>query len=214
MFSKYAQIAEHLQQLDGNKVTLSFSDIERLLGASLPKSARRSRKWWCNDVSHVQAKYGWLTSGWHVKDVDFEGETVSFIRRRDASACLMLRPIDEFKTSALQRLSQFYGVRFVRGVKAKLQTAHGVVEKNFDFGSEDGQIVCKVMYLTEKGNPAARFQGITVNAMLLEKALAKERLLVFGGDKIVPLLWLESAYACLVDNVKLVYIGEKVEVLN
>lgn len=39
--SKYAPLADYLRNLDGSEVTLSFDEIERILGFSLPATASR-----------------------------------------------------------------------------------------------------------------------------------------------------------------------------
>jgi hypothetical protein len=57
---------------------LSFKEIEDILGKSLPGSARRSSGFWSNRASGgLQAK-AWLNAGYHVMDVDFNNQTVTF----------------------------------------------------------------------------------------------------------------------------------------
>ncbi len=78
--AKYVPLARYLLNLASTKqsVTLSFSQIEEILGADLPPSARRYRPWWGNDYSgHVQAS-AWLSVGWKVAKVSVPGESVTF----------------------------------------------------------------------------------------------------------------------------------------
>lgn len=59
-------------------IQISFQQIEELLGAPLPASARQHRSWWSNDpANHAQA-LAWLEAGWEVEDVDTSQETVTF----------------------------------------------------------------------------------------------------------------------------------------
>jgi hypothetical protein len=77
--AKYDRLFEHLCRADDGPLTMSFDEIEDLVGA-LPASARRSKAWWANDPSggaHVQAK-AWLNSGREVESVDQHKHVVRF----------------------------------------------------------------------------------------------------------------------------------------
>ena len=76
--AKYDPLADHLRTA-GNRVSMSFSEIEGLVG-SLPKSAREYRPWWGNDRTHVHAK-AWMAAGYEVSEVDADAERVVFERR-------------------------------------------------------------------------------------------------------------------------------------
>lgn len=80
--SKYFPLAESLltEPDSRSRVELQFGEIESMLGAALPASARKHRAWWANDVTHVQA-LAWLGAGWRVVLVDLSGERVGFERR-------------------------------------------------------------------------------------------------------------------------------------
>lgn len=64
---KYDPLAAHLRRQRVKQVTMSFRDIERLLGALLPNSASRP-EWWANEADprsrHVQCR-SWLSAGYH-----------------------------------------------------------------------------------------------------------------------------------------------------
>ena len=68
MASKYDALAEHLRSLPGKEVTLTFKEIEAILGTKLPDSAYRHRPFWSNAESPwmVQAAHGWRAAGWKV----------------------------------------------------------------------------------------------------------------------------------------------------
>jgi hypothetical protein len=61
--------------------TLSFGEIEQIIGGKLPPSSHNHREWWSNHAgSHVQAR-AWLEAGWEVESVDQEAQTVRFRRK-------------------------------------------------------------------------------------------------------------------------------------
>ena len=69
--TKYYPLYEYLRPLGQDEpITLAFDQIEAIIGASLPSSARASRAWWANSAtSQGQA---WLDAGWLVDAVDIE----------------------------------------------------------------------------------------------------------------------------------------------
>lgn len=79
MASKYAPLTAHLQALLANTWTATFPEVERVLGFSLPASARKRHPWWANDGTHVQAK-AWMSVGWETSDLDLGRQTVVFRR--------------------------------------------------------------------------------------------------------------------------------------
>jgi hypothetical protein len=77
--SSYAAIGRHLQGESGQEVTLTFDQIEDIIGRDLPASAHRHRAWWANTDTHSQA-LTWLSAGWKVDAADLEQEEVTFVR--------------------------------------------------------------------------------------------------------------------------------------
>jgi hypothetical protein len=78
---KYEPLGRRLVAEAAPEVTLSFPELERLLGFPLPASARRYRPWWGNQkgAGHSQAR-GWQDAGWQVWKVELEEERVTFRR--------------------------------------------------------------------------------------------------------------------------------------
>ncbi len=67
-----------------DQATLSFEQIEGILGDLLPDSARTHRSWWANDTTgHLHAR-AWLGAGWRVQDFDLNQGYVSFERSNGA----------------------------------------------------------------------------------------------------------------------------------
>lgn len=94
-------------------------------------------------------------------------------------------------------MSQHYGVEQL----LPRQVVH--VPKKFDFVSPDRHIVGDAKYYTRVGGmglPPAKFSVIAEHVWLLEKTGAREKFLVFGNDREVPIRWLKR-YGGLVFDV-------------
>lgn len=78
---KYEPLKEYLSGLlkDKTDVTLRFAEIEKIIGAKLPKSAFEYQAWWGNQSYGVQAP-AWTDAGFVVDAVDFARRTVRFRR--------------------------------------------------------------------------------------------------------------------------------------
>ena len=79
---KYAPLYRRLLATDGPDWRVSFSELEAILGFSLPNSARLYRPWWSNQKhgsghSHALA---WSAAGWKTRAVDLVAETLVFER--------------------------------------------------------------------------------------------------------------------------------------
>lgn len=64
--AKYDPLHRYLRRQFAAEVVLTFAEIENLLAAILPKSARR-REWWANEMAehtaHVQCR-AWMRAGY------------------------------------------------------------------------------------------------------------------------------------------------------
>lgn len=61
--SKYEPLYKFLKLKDTNRVVMTFSDLEDVLGFTLPPTALRQDQWWVNNNSqHTQAN-SWLNAG-------------------------------------------------------------------------------------------------------------------------------------------------------
>ena len=62
-------------------VTLTFLEIEEILGFTLPDSAfKYTAQWWANDETHVQA-HAWSEAGWKAFPQK-NGKHIAFMRGR------------------------------------------------------------------------------------------------------------------------------------
>jgi hypothetical protein len=76
---KYRLLGDYLAKQPETSLSLTFQEIERILGFALPLSAHNHRAWWANSLSHPQAS-AWLNVGWKVSKVDIEKKTVLLVR--------------------------------------------------------------------------------------------------------------------------------------
>jgi hypothetical protein len=60
---------------------MSFAEIEAVVGAPLPLSARRHRGWWSNNPGNSGATRAWLDAGYRTAEVDMAGERLVFRRQ-------------------------------------------------------------------------------------------------------------------------------------
>ena len=77
--SRWVPLHHYLSLKRGRQpeLTLTFRQIEDVLGDGLPKPARKYLEWWHNDRANEQAR-AWLDAGWQARDVDLTAETVVF----------------------------------------------------------------------------------------------------------------------------------------
>ncbi|MCT7294605.1 winged helix-turn-helix domain-containing protein [Ralstonia sp. CHL-2022] len=151
----YRALGRFFRALDGDEVTMNFTDIEEILDAPLQPVARRDETFWQNSDPFLPNPDGhkwaheWMRAGWRKIAVDLERQTVVFHRvegQRSLSTLEDLRPrCHELIYDILQRVPI--------SVEAWHTTKTGRPVKNFranprfcynwSFGSpEEGYAVC------------------------------------------------------------------------
>ena len=82
---KYAPLGRYLQALPASQsgATLSFGDIERIIGAPLPPSAtEHHHRWWANQSQGSRAPHWGGAAGFKVDGVDLARRRVRFVREK------------------------------------------------------------------------------------------------------------------------------------
>ena len=83
--SKYQPLGDYLRIHTTNEVPLTFSEIERIVGAKLPHSAYSHRPWWSNNATNSVMTKVWLEAGFQSARVDMTKRRLVFERvQRDA----------------------------------------------------------------------------------------------------------------------------------
>jgi hypothetical protein len=79
---KYTPLRDFLIEQDEPTVSMTFAEIEELLGQPLPAS-KSSRAWWSNNPDNNVMTREWLAAGYLAEAVDIKGQKLVF-RRREA----------------------------------------------------------------------------------------------------------------------------------
>lgn len=210
---KYYTLGRYLSGLKSELKTLSFGEVEEILGFSFPVSARTHRPWWANDETHVQAVDGWLSVGWKAESVDLATEMVTFrkfVKRepKRTTPILQKESYEEITPRVFEDLARFHMSTFFK--KELRPRRNEGWPKLFDMVSDDYQIVGDAKYLSMvrgKRLPSAKFSVIAEHVWMLEKIDAKAKFLVFGNDKKVPEEWLKR-YGRFVGSVRFYFLTE------
>jgi DNA-binding XRE family transcriptional regulator len=76
--SKYYPLYSYLKEQPLDELSLTLSEIESLLGSSLPPSAHTRRAWWSNRSRGAVQADAWMGAGYHVEAIDLENERITF----------------------------------------------------------------------------------------------------------------------------------------
>jgi hypothetical protein len=77
--TKYHPLFEHLLFSGQGRIAMSFAELEDVIGARLPPSARKREEWWSNSPEgHSQAR-AWMRASYRASKIDLAGETVEFV---------------------------------------------------------------------------------------------------------------------------------------
>ncbi|MGO9698453.1 MAG: hypothetical protein ACLPX7_04225 [Xanthobacteraceae bacterium] len=85
--SKYSALGDYLKRQRGERVPMTFSEIEKITGTKLPASSRY-RAWWSNnDFNSVLTKV-WIAAGFKSEQVDMKKHRLVFRRvgKREGTA--------------------------------------------------------------------------------------------------------------------------------
>lgn len=90
MLSKYAPLADFLRSQTESVVRLKFTEVEKILGFTLPHSARRHPAWWRNSHSGGSHQWAalWGDAGWKKTGLDREQEIITFSRLSEGDSAI------------------------------------------------------------------------------------------------------------------------------
>ena len=79
--AKYDPLSRYLKNQTTALLVLTFTEIEMIIGAKLPPSARTHKEWWWSDThadsTHVQCR-AWVRNGYFTEMVNLDAEQVTF----------------------------------------------------------------------------------------------------------------------------------------
>jgi hypothetical protein len=83
--AKYGALGPFLSGQPSREVPVTFSDIEKVIGEKLPRSAYVHRPWWSNNPSNSAMTKVWLDAGFRTERVDMAGQRLVFRRISERS---------------------------------------------------------------------------------------------------------------------------------
>src|ERR1700728_821716 len=83
--SKYSALGDYLKRQRGERVPMTFAEIEKVAGVKLPPSARKHRPWWSNNAKNSVMTRVWLDAGFESEQVDLSARKLVFRRMRKPS---------------------------------------------------------------------------------------------------------------------------------
>ncbi len=103
---KYIPLANYFDVALQQEITLSFSELENIMGQALPNAAYLNKSWWKKTKPPLSHYLSWTNAGYYVIDVKL-GTSVSFSRTQMKSS--------ETNTSNTEENSSAY---IIRGIEA------------------------------------------------------------------------------------------------
>jgi hypothetical protein len=83
---KYEPLGRFLTKQKAARVAMTFEQVEKVIGAKLPRSAYKHRPWWANDATgHAHARV-WLEAGFQTEHVDMAARKFVFRRTETAQS--------------------------------------------------------------------------------------------------------------------------------
>jgi hypothetical protein len=97
--SKYDALGAYLRAQGADVVPMTFAEVERVVGAKLPKS-QKQQAWWSNSTSNNVMTQVWLDAGYRSEQVDVVGRKLVFRRVANPVSGMqeepsMFRPSDD-----------------------------------------------------------------------------------------------------------------------
>lgn len=77
---KYIKLKDYFADAEFSKRTLTFKQIEEILGEELPKSAYSYKDFWMPRKNMNRIAEAWLSGGYHMKKLDLGKKKVQFVR--------------------------------------------------------------------------------------------------------------------------------------
>ena len=106
--SKYDPLTKRLAATKGAEWKASFAELEKLLGAPLPKTAKAGKAWWKSDAATLQAK-AW--AGWNAE----AGDGAVVFRKAGAAAAPAVSGDDTPPILKRLEVSPGWGMALVAG---------------------------------------------------------------------------------------------------
>ncbi|MGA2893541.1 MAG: hypothetical protein ABSE22_11760 [Xanthobacteraceae bacterium] len=84
--SKYEALGKYLKRQPGDRIPITFAEIEKITGVKLPASAQKHRPWWSNNPKNSVMTKVWRDAGFASEQVDMTARKLVFRRLRGSKA--------------------------------------------------------------------------------------------------------------------------------
>ncbi len=75
---KYEPLGQFLKKQKRGRIEMTFAQIEKLIGAKLPKSSKTHRAWWSNNPTNNVMTVQWLDAGFETEEVELASGRLVF----------------------------------------------------------------------------------------------------------------------------------------
>lgn len=108
--SKYQALQDYLNRSERSPITLTFAEIESLIGSTLPDSARTHRAWWSNRSKGALQASAWMQAGYTVKALDLASEQVTFHKPPSVYKVQRVGDVVQWDSELIRALRQHMGM--------------------------------------------------------------------------------------------------------
>lgn len=113
---KYDALKAVLAARQKPRLRMTFEEVAKAAGTTLPASAYRYPAWWANDPAHHAQARAWTEAGYRSVNVDLEKQRVEFVRV-------------EAPTRGVQEMQKTYGHK--PAAPFKVHPAYGALKGTF-----------------------------------------------------------------------------------
>jgi hypothetical protein len=185
--TKYEPLTEYLAGYSGARVTLDFTEVERIIDSKLPESSRNYEPHW---RGRTPGRPGGAiaAAGWRVECVDWLAGTVTLRRGRAVISSAMRQvpavhrpgqagignPWQVFE----ERARRYFSALWNTDLRAR-DVVVGTGRKRFDLVSADQEIVGDAKSFSDARGASGKLSGIAEYVLFLQAVPARRRFLVF-----------------------------------
>lgn len=171
---KYIPLADYFASASSQKITLSFTEIEQIMGQQLPNAAYLNKSWWKKTKPPAKHFHAWMDAGYYVSDV-MTNRFVTFERINPAEGggstpgnedVLLIRQAehgDARSLIALQKLVEGESEYMLYGKDERIQSTQSMRKQIIEWKQQGHSTIFiailngeHVGYLMVIGNTAAR----------------------------------------------------------